>query len=125
MNDKLRIGLYGMNGHQIGGSIPADHPDARIAAVCFPGWEKADVQGKFPDAALYDTLDEMLAAGGVDMVSLCSPMRSAQSRKISGLGLPAPGGTSAGVTIRLNKCATSADFSVSQAPEGMLPVPMA
>ena len=78
MKPKLRIGLYGTNGHQIGGKIPADHPDASICAVCFPGQDKASVQAQFPAAAVYETLDELLAAGAADMVSLCSPMRSSQ-----------------------------------------------
>ena len=78
MKDKLRIGLYGRNGHQIGGKIPADHPNAVITAVCFPGDDPAKVQAQFPNAAVYETLDDMLAAKGVDMVSLCSPKRSSQ-----------------------------------------------
>lgn len=78
MKDKLRIGLYGKNGHQIGRKIPETHPDAYIAAVCFPGDDSAKVQEQFPSAQVYETLDAMLTAKCTDMISLCSPMRSSQ-----------------------------------------------
>ena len=78
MTDKLRIGLYGRNGHQISDKIPDNHPDAVIAAVCFPGEDAAKVRAQYPQAKVYETLDDMLAAKAVDMVSLCSPMRSSQ-----------------------------------------------
>jgi len=78
MKDKLRVGLYGRNGHQIGGKVTEGHPDAVIAAVCFLGEAEEAVQAQFPQAKVYAALDEMLAAKGVDMVSLCSPMRSSQ-----------------------------------------------
>lgn len=80
MKDKLRIGLYGKNGHQIGGKISADHPDAYISAVCFPGDAPEKIKEQFPDAAVFDTLDEMLAASCTDMISLCSPMRASQKK---------------------------------------------
>lgn len=78
MKTKLRIGLYGYNGHQIGGKIGPDHPDAEIRAVCFPGSDRAKAQEQYPQAAVYDSLEDMLSAQCVDMVSLCSPMRCAQ-----------------------------------------------
>ncbi|MBE6614021.1 MAG: Gfo/Idh/MocA family oxidoreductase [Ruminococcaceae bacterium] len=76
--EKIRVGLHGMNGHQIHNRLK-NHPDGEIAAVCMteeawkklPGWEKIP---------RYDTLDAMLAGGGLDMVCLCSPRRADQER---------------------------------------------
>ena len=67
-----------MNGHQIHNRLK-NHPDGEIAAVCMteaewkriPGWE---------NIPRYDTLEEMLAAGGLDLVCLCSPRRADQER---------------------------------------------
>ncbi|MBR4960281.1 MAG: Gfo/Idh/MocA family oxidoreductase [Clostridia bacterium] len=75
---KIRVGLHGMNGHQIHNRLK-NHPDGEIAAVCMteaewkriPGWE---------NIPRYDTLEEMLAAGGLDLVCLCSPRRADQER---------------------------------------------
>ena len=76
--DKIRVGLHGMNGHQIHNRLKS-HPDGEIAAVCMteeewkrvPGWE---------NIPRYDTLPEMLAAGGLDLVCLCSPCRGDQEK---------------------------------------------
>ena len=76
--DKIRVGLHGMNGHQIHNRLK-NHPDGVIGAVSMteaewkklPGWEKIP---------RYDTLEDMLAAGGIDMVCLCSPRRADQER---------------------------------------------
>ncbi len=74
---KIRIGLYGTNGHQIQGKLK-NHPDGEIAAVA--GWNE-EAWKKLPDfenIPRYETLADMLAAGGLDMVSLCSPKRAEQ-----------------------------------------------
>ena len=76
--ERIRVGLHGMNGHQIHNRLK-NHPDGEIEAVCMteeawkklPGWEKIP---------RYDTLDAMLAGGGLDMVCLCSPRRADQER---------------------------------------------
>ncbi len=74
MSDKLRIGLYGRNGHQIGNKLK-NHPDAVLTAVCMPGESPDFGEG----VRVYATLSEMLADGTVDMVSLCSPKRASQA----------------------------------------------
>ncbi len=74
MADKIRIGLYGRNGHQIQNKLRG-HPDAVFAAVCMPGEVPAVPEG----VKGYASLAEMLADGSIDLISLCSPKRSAQA----------------------------------------------
>lgn len=75
---KLRVGLYGNNGHQIQGAL-VSHPRAELAAVAgIP--EKAVPEPLRGSRAVgrYATLAEMLAAEELDLVSLCSPRRADQ-----------------------------------------------
>jgi len=74
---KIRVGLYGSNGHQIHNRL-IDHPHAEIVAVAAFGpaaipdhLTKAGVQ-------VYESLDELLASD-VQLVSLCSPRRADQA----------------------------------------------
>jgi predicted dehydrogenase len=70
---RIRVGLYGANGHQIHHGLAA-HPRAELGAVA-----------AFPDADCpsgcrrYATLDELLADPEIDLVSLCSPRRADQA----------------------------------------------
>ena len=74
MADKIKIGLYGRNGHQIQRKLDG-HPDAELCAVCMPG-ELPEV----PDGVrVYATLAEMLTDDSPDLISLCSPKRSEQA----------------------------------------------
>lgn len=81
MEKKIRIGLYGANGHQIHKKL-INHPNAQLVAVC-----KMDEQvfsqnaGYNPDnIKFYDKLEDMLADGNIDLISLCSPKRKDQAR---------------------------------------------
>ncbi|MBM4042665.1 MAG: Gfo/Idh/MocA family oxidoreductase [Planctomycetes bacterium] len=79
MQEKLAIGIYGANGHQIHYHIE-NHPHARLAATAaFP--REALPPGLKGDAAIrhYATLDELLADRTVELVSLCSPRRRDQA----------------------------------------------
>ncbi|MDD4869398.1 MAG: Gfo/Idh/MocA family oxidoreductase [Kiritimatiellae bacterium] len=72
-NKKIRVGLYGTNGHQVSGLL-VKHPDADLVAVAeFPPKSSANVKH-------YNTLDELLADNNVELVSLCSPRRVDQAR---------------------------------------------
>ncbi len=72
--EKIRVGLYGRNGHQIQNKLNG-HPDAELCAVCFPGENP-----QMPEnVRVYAALDEMLADESVDLISLCSPKRSDQA----------------------------------------------
>ncbi len=82
MNEKIRIGIYGMNGHQIHGRLK-DHPDGEIAAVCMTEDQWKNLENVIPGWAnipRYDSLPEMLAGTKLDMVSLCSPKRADQEQ---------------------------------------------
>ncbi len=70
---RIRVGVYGVNGHQIHRALEA-HPLAVLTAVA-----------AFPDADCpavcrrYDSLDAMLGDPEIDLVSLCSPRRADQA----------------------------------------------
>jgi len=73
LNKRIKVGLYGTNGHQVTGLL-TKHPNADLVAVAaFPPKTSAGVQD-------YDTLDELLADNNVELVSLCSPRRADQAR---------------------------------------------
>lgn len=74
MAEKIRIGLYGRNGHQIQNRLNG-HPDAELCAVCMPG----EVPQVPENVRVYADLAEMLADESLDFISLCSPKRSAQA----------------------------------------------
>ncbi len=73
---KIKVGLYGANGHQIQGSL-ADHPDGELAAV-------AALPASTLPAGItprqYASLDELLTDKEIEVVSLCSPRRADQAR---------------------------------------------
>ena len=74
---KTGIGLYGTNGHQITNHL-VDHPAAELVAVgAF--WDGVLPAG-LTDVRRYDSLDQLLADDAVELVSLCSPLRSEQAR---------------------------------------------
>lgn len=73
---KIRVGLYGTNGHQVQGVLK-DHPHGELTAVAaFP---EAAVPAA-PAPRVYRTLDELLRDADVELVSLCSPRRADQAR---------------------------------------------
>ncbi len=73
MHKRIRVGAYGVNGHQIHYGL-VDHPRAELTAVA-----------AFPDSACpagcrkVGSLDELLADPEIDLISLCSPYRSEQA----------------------------------------------
>ena len=70
---KLRVGLYGSNGHQMQYLFDG-HPLAEVVAVS----QVAIPEGR-ASVPEYATLDELLADPNVDLVSLCSPRREHQA----------------------------------------------
>ena len=77
---KLKVAIYGQNGHQIHTKL-CNNPDAELLALCNVSDEYAeqviaDCGGKIKR---YNTLDELLSDGEIDLVSLCSPIRADQA----------------------------------------------
>lgn len=76
MKNKIRLGLYGSNGHQINHKL-TDHPDAELVAV---SKLSAAAMENLPETVrVYESLDDMIRDPDIDAVSLCSPMRSDQA----------------------------------------------
>lgn len=75
MNSKIRIGLYGSNGHQILRRLE-NHPAAELVAVA--GLSVSAMESLPSGVRIYEGLEAMLDDPGIDLVSLCSPMRSSQ-----------------------------------------------
>jgi len=76
MADKVRVGLYGTNGHQIQRAL-VDHPKAELTAVA--AFRQEALPEPLRSVRRYDTLPELLADGSVELVSLCSPRRTDQA----------------------------------------------
>ncbi|MEI6563898.1 MAG: Gfo/Idh/MocA family oxidoreductase [bacterium] len=73
---KIKVGLYGSNGHQIQESL-VHHPLGELTAVAaFP--PRLIPTGLSPRE--YSTLDELLLDKNVQLISLCSPRRADQAR---------------------------------------------
>jgi len=77
--DKVRVGLYGLNGHQIQASL-VSHPHAELAAIAACALDRLpEPLRAAPGVSHYATLDELLADRRVELVSLCSPRRADQA----------------------------------------------
>jgi predicted dehydrogenase len=75
----VRVGLHGVNGHQIHERL-LDCPFARVVAVSgFPASQIPRLLANNPEVRHCQTLDELLANARVDVVSLCSPRRDQQA----------------------------------------------
>jgi len=80
MSNYVRLGIVGAGSIALRGHFPhltmADVRDrVRITAVCDPVLARAQAaSAKYNVPAAYATLEELLAAGDVDAVSLCSPI---------------------------------------------------
>lgn len=79
MKKKLRIGLYGENGHQIHDKLYSNS-NAELTALCNVSSEfiSAVEKGCNRTIKVYCNLDEMLKDETIDLISLCSPQRADQ-----------------------------------------------
>jgi predicted dehydrogenase len=76
---RIRIGLYGVNGHQVQGRGDSLRQGEIVALAGFP--EDAVPAGlRERGVRRYAGLEELLEDPGVDLVSLCSPRRDEQAR---------------------------------------------
>ena len=71
----LSIALYGTNGHQLLNLLSGE-PDPLLRVVAVAGGRFADAA---PEVARYPSLDALLEDPAVEMVSLCSPLRTQQA----------------------------------------------
>ena len=79
MTNRIRVGLYGQNGHQVHGKLQ-NSEDAEVVAVCSvtDAFYK-DVKDRHGEKVkYYETLSDMLQDNTIDLVSLCSPNRCDQ-----------------------------------------------
>lgn len=76
MNPKIKVALYGANGHQIHAALVA-HPQAELTAVA--AFDRALVPAGLAPAP-YASLDDLLQNSDAEIISLCSPRRSDQAR---------------------------------------------
>jgi predicted dehydrogenase len=80
MGDYVRLGIIGAGSIALRGHFPHLTMDdvrerVRITAVCDPVLERAQAAAaRFGVPAAYATMEELLAAGDVDAVSICSPI---------------------------------------------------
>jgi predicted dehydrogenase len=80
MSDYVRMGIVGAGSIALRGHFPHLTMEdvrerVRITAVCDPVLERAQAAAaRFGVLAAYATMEEMLAAGNVDAVSICSPI---------------------------------------------------
>ncbi len=77
---KLKVGIYGANGHQIWNFLEGYDRIEFTAASAVPQ-SRLEKYSAFRNNTLkiYDSLDEMLEKGGIDLVCLCSPIRAEQA----------------------------------------------
>ncbi len=76
---KLRVALYGENGHQIFSQVQ-QNPNCELVAVAkLSEASTAILQKRDPNLAVYDSLEQIIADDRIDLVSLCSPSRAGQA----------------------------------------------
>ena len=79
MQNKIRVGIYGENGHQIWDKL-YNNPNAELVAVCAVSPEAIeDFKSQCnQEIRIYKTLADMLKDETIELVSLCSPRRCDQ-----------------------------------------------
>lgn len=78
MQKKIRVGIYGTNGHQVTHRL-VNHPRAILHAAA--GIKTESLKDIEPAPRICESLSSMLADKEVELVSLCSPLRSGQARE--------------------------------------------
>ena len=79
---EVRIGFFGLDGHQITGGIPKLQR-ARLAAVAGVAEDRLQkLKETFPDVSVFEDLDTMLEKGDVDLISFCTVPRTDQTKQV-------------------------------------------
>lgn len=73
---KIGVGLYGTRGHQVTNHL-VNNPASELVAV--GAFDDAKLPDGVGDVARYDDLEALLTDDRVELVSLCSPLRSGQA----------------------------------------------
>ena len=78
---KLRVGIYGANGHQIWNFLEGYDRVDFVASAAVPS-AKLERYEKFRNKSLllFDSLDDMLSSCELDLICLCSPVRREQAK---------------------------------------------
>jgi predicted dehydrogenase len=78
---KIKIGLYGINGHQVHNNL-VNHPlgTCFVAAGIDPAFIPQPIRDN-PEFKIYDDLDALLADNRITLISLCSPRRRDQAQQ--------------------------------------------
>ncbi len=75
----IRVGLHGLNGHQIHPALVA-HPNAKLVAIADISREKlAPSQAADVSLRVHASFDALIADPDIDFISLCSPRRADQA----------------------------------------------
>ncbi len=77
--NRIKIGLFGTNGHQITDEVK-NMIDVELVAVA--EWPQDSLDCLPQHVMVYDTLEQLLQHPGLQLVSLCSPVREQQTEHI-------------------------------------------
>ncbi len=80
---KVRVALYGENGHQIYREAERN-PLCELYAVAGISKPRLEMLPAYQEGRLtvYDSLDSLLEDGNIDLISFCSPIRDLQAKEI-------------------------------------------
>ncbi|XHR29829.1 MAG: Gfo/Idh/MocA family protein [Chthoniobacteraceae bacterium] len=76
---KIRVGLYGINGHQIHQALAHSRLGKLIAIAAIPRKQLPPALRDDPSVRVHEGFEELLADPDVDFISLCSPRRANQA----------------------------------------------
>jgi len=78
MSNKIKLGFWGSNGHQLHNSLD-NYPEVELCIVgaLSEGIETLLLK-KYPDVVVCNDYDEFLKLSGLELISLCAPMRVEQ-----------------------------------------------
>jgi predicted dehydrogenase len=72
--EKVRVGLYGINGHQIHNQMK-DHKKAYVTAISEIGKDKLPKELLNDSIKFYEDFDSFISDPDIDVVSICAPKR--------------------------------------------------
>lgn len=79
MNEKIKLGLWGSNGHQIHQKVENNNSVEIIAYGAFNEAHTSYIKEKHPNAKFCESYQDLLNTQGLELISLCSPKRCEQA----------------------------------------------